>query len=343
MRRFFLTFLSFFLIAGCIASGIFTYSAWFSREIAGLPVNVTIPDHATVDSVAQILHENGLVSFAFEYRLYGFFDAHAAQAKAGTYTFRKGASFARIAELFFRGPGRVERSVRLVEGKMIDENLEALAASRLDAKPYEALAGKSMNAEPYNKVLLKDYPFLLGVPPGQSLEGYLFPDTYSIYEDDIASLVHKQLDQFESVVNTVPNETLRMKTGMTWHQVLTIASIVQDEVRSKDEMKTVAGIFLNRLHASMPLQSDATINYIVRKGNARATSDDLNIDSPYNTYKYPGLPPGPIGNPGLDAIQAVLNPTASDYVYFLTDNSGKVYYAKTFTEHVANKRAAFGQ
>jgi len=117
-----------------------------------------------------------------------------------------------------------------------------------------------------------------------------------------------------------------------------MASIIEKESLNGDERQIVSGILWKRISLGMPLQVDATFLYINGKASAELTKDDLNIDSPYNTYRNKGLPPGPINNPGLDAIVAALYPKDSPYLYYLHDKKGKVHYAKTFNEHVANKR-----
>ena len=116
-----------------------------------------------------------------------------------------------------------------------------------------------------------------------------------------------------------------------------MASVLEKEVRDAKDMKIVSGIFWKRIEMGMALQADSTLDYERNKTSAELTSDDLKTDSPYNTYTRSGLPPTPIDNPGLNAITAALNPTASPYLYFLTDKDGKVYYAKTFEEHKKNK------
>ena len=335
--------LSLILLLAIIAGGWFLFVSRFSQEATGESVSITISSQDQVASIAKQLKQRGLIAFTFEYEWYAKMSQTATHPKAGEYTFRHGASLFRIAMVLAAGPERSIRSVRLVEGRTLDENVEALSTSGIHTAPYASLVGASLNAHPFDRSLMKEYSFLSDIPEGQSLEGYLFPDTYEIYEDDPAALVTKQLDQFQKVVLTSQHIDAQTKSGMSWHNVITLASIVQDEVRSVSDMKMVAGIFLNRLKANMPLQSDATINYILHRGNARSSAEDVKVNSPYNTYIHQGLPPGPISNPGLDAIESVLNPQPSDNLYFLTDDAGKLYVAKTLDEHVKNKEKAFGK
>ena len=125
--------------------------------------------------------------------------------------------------------------------------------------------------------------------------------------------------------------------SLTYYQILTLASIVEREVQSNTDKKIVAGIFLNRLNSDMPLGSDATIQFILGSNKRIFSDQDIAVDSPYNTYINKGLPPGPIANPSLESIEAVLNPTKTDYFYFFTGKDGKTYFSKTQEEHDALK------
>jgi UPF0755 protein len=152
-------------------------------------------------------------------------------------------------------------------------------------------------------------------------------------------LVTKQLEEFARKFGEA-RVTAKSAPLKTLDQVVTLASIVESEVRSKEDRRIVAGIFLNRLKQGMALQSDATLTYVTGSKRSRSTTKDLQIDSPYNTYKYRGVPPGPIGNPGETALQAVLDPAETSYLYFLTDKEGNVLYARTLDEHAANRQKA---
>ncbi|HLD21628.1 MAG TPA: endolytic transglycosylase MltG, partial [Patescibacteria group bacterium] len=156
-----------------------------------------------------------------------------------------------------------------------------------------------------------------GKPEKSSFEGYLFPDTYFVYRENSGDqLLRKMLDNFEQKITQEMQEKI-IQSGMTFYEVLTLASIIEKEVATPTDRRLVAGVFLRRLADEYRLESDATINYITRKHTTRPTAQDLANESRYNSYKYPGLPPGPISNPGLDAILAVIEPTASDYYFFL--------------------------
>jgi UPF0755 protein len=168
-------------------------------------------------------------------------------------------------------------------------------------------------------------------------EGYLFPDTYfllpgmpehAIIERMRANYVEKY-QTFKDAVEA---------SGRTEHEIITMASLLEKEARQRETMQEVSGILWKRIAIGMPLQVDAVFGYIKDVPTFNPSFADLEIDSPYNTYKNRGLPPGPIGNPGLDAIYAALNPIESPYLYYLTGKDGTMHYARTFEQHVANRR-----
>jgi UPF0755 protein len=166
-------------------------------------------------------------------------------------------------------------------------------------------------------------------------EGYLFPETYFVPPDftaeELVAFIEKTYQE-----KVVPLKTQFEARGRTEKEVLTLASLLERETNSEESMKVVAGILENRMEIGMALQVDASLEYILEKPLKELTPEDLKIDSPYNTYSHNGLPPTPIGNPGLRAIEAILNPTKSSYFYYITDEQGEFHYAKTFEEHKLN-------
>jgi UPF0755 protein len=141
------------------------------------------------------------------------------------------------------------------------------------------------------------------------------------------------LESFEKHAQTVLNNN---NSGLSAEEVIILASIIEREANTFESMKMISGILQGRMAIGMPLQADASIEYVLDKPLKELTPEDLKVDSPYNTYTNKGLPPTPIGNPGTEAIKAVLEPTVSDYVYYITDNEGNFHYAKDFDEHRAN-------
>ncbi len=252
-----------------------------------------------------------------------------------------------------------EIQVTLIEGLTTDEMYASLTKQGLGTTEAYKKSEQSI-AE-------KEYAFLASKPNAQNFQGYLFPDTYRFSADAtetevIAALLDTFGKRFAKAAQDVivdmrgryqlPGYTaLQLEegtvSGLTVHQLVTLASIVEKETGAGqgassaellEERRTVAGIFLNRLSIGMALQSDATVGYITKSGRASASAADLETDSPYNTYKYRGLPPGPIANVSYSSLYAVLHPKETDYLYFLhSQSTGDVYYAKTFEEHTRNK------
>lgn len=254
------------------------------------------------------------------------------------YKQKQDAEKARLAALQNK---REEISLRIIEGWTVDEITSYLTdKGSVSAADIKTSIGASVDRAPMAAHWREDYPFLKSLPKNRSLEGYLYPDTYRVWKDQLPNaLFEKQLAEFnqkfkDTVVGSqsAPLETL--------DDVVILASIVEAEVTANTDRAIVAGIFLNRLRIGMALQTDASLSYLHGSNRAQATSEDLASTSPYNTYKNRGLPPGPLGNPGEDSINAVLNPKKTDYFYFLTDKAGKVYYASTLEEHAANRAKA---
>lgn len=166
-------------------------------------------------------------------------------------------------------------------------------------------------------------------------EGYLFPETYFVPEDFSAQeLVTLLAETFTAQLGTY-REAIEA-SPFTEYEVLILASIIEREANDEASMRMVSGILQNRLEIGMALQADATVGYVLDKPINELAAEDLDTDTPYNTYLYPGLVPTPIGNPGKQSIDAVLHPTPSEYFYYITGNDGVFYYAKTFEEHKQN-------
>jgi UPF0755 protein len=173
-------------------------------------------------------------------------------------------------------------------------------------------------------------------------DGYLYPETYYFLPSDSESVIlNKMLKTFDE--KTLDLNSLFTDSSRTKQDIIIMASILEREVKSLEDKKIVGGMLWNRIAIGMPLQVDATLAYERDKDSYTLTTADLRADSPYNTYTRRGLPPTPISNPGYDAIVGALEPTESDYLYFLTDKAGKVYYAKTYAEHLRNKAKYFNK
>lgn len=341
MKRILLPVFVVIVLAGGWFGWIFVSESWLGKTPALTPVAFLVADEARVADVAAKLEAEGLIASAWRYRLYARLDAAATRPKPGEYQLRAGMTYREIARAMALGPARDEVQVRVIEGWTVEDIVAQLEESHgVSADLSHALMGRGLNRAPFETSLREEYPFLKSLPGNRSLEGYLFPDTYRVWGDQLPDgLVRKQLDEFGAMfgTSTVGAQSAPLKT---LDDVVILASIVEAEVRDVRDKRIVAGIFLNRLEAGMALQTDASVGYITGSGRSRSTAKDLSIDSPFNTYKYPGLPPAPINNPGAESIRAVLDPAPTDYFYFLTDAQGTVYYGRTLEEHAENRRKA---
>ena len=175
----------------------------------------------------------------------------------------------------------------------------------------------------------------------KDLEGQLFPETY--YISPLAS-TDQIIEQIHSVYleKIQPLQTVIAESGKSENEILTMASLLEEEAKNYEAKKLISGILWRRIVSGMKLQVDAVFPYIMNKNTFTLTKKDLKVDSPYNTYRYAGLPPGPISNPGIDSILAALYPENSTYVFYLSDKQGKMHYADTYEEHLVNKKKYLG-
>lgn len=296
--------------------------------------NFKINSGEGINAISENLVAAGLISNSFYFKFFLWRAGLGGSVKAGEYRLSSAMSIAQIAEILVGG--KIiddEITVLIPEGLISGEAENILIANGLLKKGEFTDAIKSESARKH----YPQYEFLNDKPGDKSLEGYLFPDTYKFYKDSLPEeIVKKMLNNFDKKITPEMREELvRQKRGV--FETLILASIVQKEVRESSDMKIVAGIFTNRLKIGQMLQADSTVNFITGKGMAQALYSDLTIDSPYNTYKYAGLPPGPISNPGLDAIRAAIWPDETPYFYFLTTPGGKAIYSRTYEEHLKNK------
>jgi UPF0755 protein len=227
-----------------------------------------------------------------------------------------------------------EIALRLASGHTVSKHLLVPEGYRL-AQIEAAASDAGINKADFAATLKAPHsqPFLAGKPADVDLEGYLFPDSYQVNADTTAAtLVNAMLDNFGKRVGPEYMQAFAAQ-GLSLHQGLTLASIVEREVNISADRPVVAQIFLKRLRIGMQLGSDVTAKYA---SDLLGVPFNVNIDSHYNTRRYTGLPPGPICSPGLGAMDAVAHPASTDYLFFLTGKDGKTYFAKTYAEHQQN-------
>lgn len=306
-----------------------------------LPVNASDTKTTTfeirqgqgVRTIAEGLERAGLINGSDYFKLYLWKTGLGSKLKAGTYEFSPSMNIARIVEILIgreNGLKSNETQVVIPEGSSNDQIFEKLKAAG-------SISGEKTFAD--IRIDLSRYGYLTDRPKGADLQGFLFPDTYNFFKNSpLEDVMTEMLDNFDKKLTKDMREEIK-KQNKSVYEIVIMASIIEKEAGNKEEMPTIASVFYNRLGIDQLLQSDATVNYITGAGRAAPTSEDLKVDSPYNTYKYPGLTPTPICNPGIEAIKAAIYPDKTDYFYFLTtqDEEQKTYFSKTYEEHLANK------
>jgi len=286
--------------------------------------------------IADNLEKEGLVSnknyFYYYVRTHGFLNKFLP----GKYTLNGSMTIPEIALTLTNAdnilPGWV--NVTFPEGWTAEQMADRLDANGFDGKAFLAL----INDPPQD--ILSQFSFFDGKPANATLEGYLFPDTYKFSKDATPEGIIKKILNNTELKITADIKSQAASQKKTIFQILTMASILEKEVSTVEDFKIVSGIFWQRIAIGQPLQSDATLEYVLKTGAFQHSVAQTQVNSPYNTYKYKGLPPGPISNPGIDTIQAALNPTDTQYNYFLTDpkDPKNTVYAKTYAQHLANKQ-----
>ncbi len=282
---------------------------------------IIIERGTSVDEIADKLEQEGLVRSSTTFKLYVTLHGLRPRLQSGAYDLHPNQSLRTIAKIITKGQTASEK-LTIPEGFTI-------SAIRAKAATF------GIKPEDFDAALQQDLTGTKAAerPAGTSLEGYLFPDTYVITPATTAnSLVRSMVDHFD---NKVSDQLIAgfAAQGLSLQQGLTLASVVEREVSNPADQKLVTGVFLNRLKIGMKLQSDVTVDY----GRALLGKPfNTALDSPYNTYVIPALPVGPICNPGLAAMNAVANPTASKYYYFLAGKDGTTHYAETVDQHNAN-------
>jgi UPF0755 protein len=289
------------------------------------PTRLLIPKGSTVAAIADSLAAHQLIPFKLWFRLAARLGRYDRSLKPGLYAFGPGSSTISILRALRDGKYLTAR-LTVPEGFTIVDVADLVTAEM-------HVARDSVLAAARDTVLLHRY----GVTAG-SAEGYLAPDTYLIPAHYSArETLAIMLDQFSATWDSTWDTGLRA-SGLSRHQALTLASIVEGEARVDEERPVIAAVYLNRLRARMPLQADPTVQYAiqVRTGERkpRLYNADYRIESPYNTYLHPGLPPGPVGAPGRKSIEAVLQPARVAYLYFVAGPDGRHRFSRTYQEHL---------
>ncbi|MDR1157534.1 MAG: endolytic transglycosylase MltG [Oscillospiraceae bacterium] len=315
-------------------SALLTGFGWLSaNEVLGLSkpegvVTIEVKAPVTIGEIADDLQEKGVIQYKWLFTLYAGVTDAEADIEPGTYEIRTNFDYMAIVHAMDgRSDDRVVVKVVIPEGYTMQEIFAALEENKVStvAKLWETARS---HAFPFD--------FLEGLPETDNrLEGYLFPDTYEFYvNENPVDVLSKMLMNFDRKFTDDMREYLN-GIDYTMHEVVIIASMIEKEAAGADDAPLVSSVIMNRLRSDrFPcLQIDATILYALPEYKAQLTQEDLRVDSPYNTYLYPGLPPGPIASPGKSSLMAALEPEDTDYYYYAVNKDGVHQFSRTKAEH----------
>lgn len=298
-----------------------------------------------VSSISEDLYKEGLIRSKFFFKVYLKLFKDDLVFREGSYILNYNMSAKEIATEFSKSKTlKPEKEIRFIEGWTLRDYAKILEEKEFfSSNNFFELTGEPiLGYKSGSSVELKDYSelfdFLADKPDERGLEGYLFPDTYRFFEDSSADdVVVKMLDNFDQKLSAEMKQEIK-RQGKTVYEIITMASIVEKEVQSEKDMKMVSGIFWNRIKNGQALESCATLAYILGVNKAQYSFEDTRVPSSYNTYINKGLPPGPISNPGVKAIEAAIYPEKNNYNYFLSRPDNKeTIFSKTYDEHISNK------
>lgn len=288
---------------------------------------IVISKGSSVKSISKLLKNENVIKDSLVFELYCKANKKADKIKAGKYSISNSLDVPEIVNVIVSGKALIDTvKFTIPEGYNLNQIVEKL--NSLGVVSPESI-NAALEAKKYG------YEFIGQIPKREKqLEGYLFPDTYERYKDTTAeAIVDKLLGRFDAVF-TAEYRNRAKELNMSIDQVITLASIIEREAKLDSERKTISAVFQNRLKKNMMLQSCATVQYLFKEQKEILTYKDLEIESPYNTYKHAGLPPGPIASPGLKSIEAALYPENTDYLYFVAKDDGSHIFTKTYNEHL---------
>ena len=326
MKNIFKTLLA--AVLGIVLYGIYAMWTLITPVNTSGTIHLTVHPKDSISVIAKNAKMAGIVRDAWVTQLYLRTLNTFSRIKTGEYDIEPGTNEMQIGFLFLHGVPKQEKIVRIIEGWTISQIAEYLQGE--DFPSANSVLRSTLSG------WAAQLPYLKDMPRGALLEGFYFPDTYRVFAGVRAEDVTlKALTNFET--KALPLFPVGTPTEKIYETVI-LASILEKEVASDFDRAMVADIFYRRMDAGIPLQSDATVNYVTGKNALQPTLDDTKTDSAYNTYRVKGLPPSPICNPGISSIEAALHPRQNAYLFFLTTKDGSVIFSKTYEEHLRNKQ-----
>lgn len=312
----------------CLMIIIFTFD--FVSDVfggSGVEVNLSVPDGATGGQVVELLADGGVIEHPTLFKIFATLTGNNTKYRSGEFTVNSGDSYNKILKIMTGNPNSGKNTVKITIPEGFEVERIADAFDKAGVTPREEFLAAASTDE-------YDFEFLKDIKNKSQrkyvLEGYLFPDTYTFGKNTPAkTVVETMLKEFEQVMSKYPTDNI--------DQTVILASIIEREALGDSDRHKVSSVFHNRLNRSdylSRLQSCATVQYILGERKAVLSEADTQIESPYNTYIHPGLPAGPIANPGEAAIEAALNPAETEYLYFGLNKNGEHAFSKTYEEHL---------
>lgn len=289
---------------------------------------VHVEEHMTAAEVSEMLSDNGFIQNRLWFRCVSKITGQEGQLKAGEYIMDSRMSLKEMLEKLTSGKSEAAQLV-------IPEGYTVWQIAKAAAKLGNITEDEFLEAARDSSLL---YPYMRGNRGSVTFptEGFLFPDTYFVARNASArDMVSMMLENFDRRLNADMKQSIEDK-NLSIYQFVTLASLVEKEAKYDEDRPMIASVFLNRLNIRMKLKSDASISYATGSHKAAYSVAETKYDSPYNTYVYEGLPPGPIGNPGMDSMEAVLQAPETSYLYFVADGEGHNYFAMTYEDHLKN-------
>ena len=309
------------IVISWIYGAIFYYTATHPLSEKFNPVSVEIAPGMTLNNISNLLKDRDLIGNSLSFQLLAYLQKKQGQIQAGEYELSPSMTPKDILGIVTSGK-TILHAVTIPEGYRITE-IAALLEERGLVNAEEFIL------QTQDKELIQS----AGIP-AISLEGYLFPETYHFSKHTSErKIIQSMLDTYHEKIKTYELSKRTPFMNLSFHEVVTLASLIEKETGVDEERKLISSVFHNRLKKNMRLQTDPTVIYAMINFDGNIRKKDLNIDSPYNTYKYRGLPPGPIASPGLKSIIAALEPSNSDYLYFVSRKDGSHQFSSNLMDH----------
>jgi UPF0755 protein len=331
------------LVGGGVGTGLYVANALQPAAASEQEVRVKVPSGASSSQIANLLKEQGMIKSPAIFTYYLKWKNQGSRFQAGEYAMKPGMTLDQIIDQFNNGQAVKEEMFRVTipEGFTARQIAEKLTMET--PLKAEAFLQNIAKPEQFKAAALATLPNDQAIK--YRLEGYLFPETYEFKKGaNEQEFIERSLQELDKKLATLPADWEEKAKGrnLNLHQVLTVASLIEREVVVEEERPLVAGVIYNRLNQKMPLQIDATVQYLLDKPKERLFEKDLLVESPYNTYRNPGLPPGPIASPSLASIKAALYPADTKYMFYVTKKDGTQghLFAETFDQHKNNIAAS---